>query len=188
LRIESSKFRFKVSNDADGVRIEHDHPHKFLGGPALLANALGSVDQEFIDGILRQLANASSNGKGVDERELNFLLSVINGIEPRDQVETMLAAQMALVHVASMTFAGQLTKVKSIPELDSTERACNKLARTFAAQRRKRWPKPSSKQRPRRRRSGKPKSAGNPDQKLLRPPLSQMQKPRRISPIPTAAS
>jgi hypothetical protein len=77
-----------------------------------------------------QLANASSHDQELDERGLNFMLSVIKGIEPRDQLESMLAAQMAAVHVASMTFARRLGSVGNIPQQDSAERAFNKLTRT----------------------------------------------------------
>jgi hypothetical protein len=61
------------------------------------------------------------------------MLSVIKGLEPRDQVEALLAAQMAAVHTAIMTFARRLGHVETIPQQDSAERAFNKLARTFAA-------------------------------------------------------
>jgi len=43
----------------------------------------------------------------------------------------MLAAQMAVVHVAVMRFARRLDRVETIVQQDSTERALNKLARTF---------------------------------------------------------
>ena len=46
----------------------------------------------------------------------------------------MLAAQMAAVHVASMTFAHRLAHVDNIAQQDSAERAFNKLTRTFATQ------------------------------------------------------
>ncbi len=46
----------------------------------------------------------------------------------------MLAAQMAAVHMATMTFARRLAHVDNIPQQDAAERAFNKLARTFAAQ------------------------------------------------------
>ena len=62
------------------------------------------------------------------------MLSVVKGIEPRDQVEAMLAAQMAAVHMASMTFARRLAHVENIPQQDSASNAFNKLTRTFAAQ------------------------------------------------------
>ncbi len=62
------------------------------------------------------------------------MLSVIKGIEPKDQLEAMLAAQMAAVHVSSMTFARRLAHVEDILQQDSVERAFNKLTRTFAMQ------------------------------------------------------
>src|SRR5437016_317121 len=46
----------------------------------------------------------------------------------------MLAAQMATVHMATMTFARRLKHVDTIPQQDSAERAFNKLARTFTTQ------------------------------------------------------
>ena len=54
--------------------------------------------------------------------------------------------------------------------------------------RRRLRPKPSSKQRPRRPRSEKPRDAGNQVRKPPHPLPSPMQKPRRTSPIPVAAS
>jgi hypothetical protein len=80
-------------------------------------------------GIVSHLANASGQGRDFDEHRLNFMLSVIKGIEPRNQLEAMLAAQMAAVHMASMTFAGRLAEVETIPQQDSAERAFNKLMR-----------------------------------------------------------
>jgi hypothetical protein len=58
----------------------------------------------------------------------------VKGIEPKDEVEAMLAAQMAAVHMASMTFARRLAHVENLPQQDSAERAFNKLTRTFATQ------------------------------------------------------
>src|ERR1700756_671842 len=85
--------------------------------------ALGTTDPGFLSGFLVQLAA---------ERWLNFMLSMVKGVEPRDQVEAMLAAQMAAVHLAIMTFARQLAHVENIAQQDSADRAFNKLARTFA--------------------------------------------------------
>src|SRR5204863_8773989 len=54
--------------------------------------------------------------------------------EPRDEIEAMLAAQMAAVHSATMTFTRRLAHVENIPQQDSAARAFNTLARTFTAQ------------------------------------------------------
>jgi hypothetical protein len=99
-----------------------------------IAEALGTRDFDFLNGLLTQLCNVGSQGKKIDEAGLNFILSIIKGIEPRDQMEAMLAAQMAVVHNATMTFARRLSHVDNIKQQDSAERAFNKLARTFAAQ------------------------------------------------------
>jgi hypothetical protein len=125
--------RVKVS-EKDGVtQITPDHPDLSVGH-ALLMEALGTTDAYFVNGLLGQLANVGTQGRSVDERGLNFMLAVVKGIEPKDQVEAMLAAQMAAVHDATMTFARRLAHVDNIAQQDSAERAFNKLARTFAAQ------------------------------------------------------
>lgn len=62
------------------------------------------------------------------------MLALVKGVEPKDQVEAMLAAQMAAVHNATMTFARRLNRAENVPQQDSAERAFNKLARTFALQ------------------------------------------------------
>ncbi len=125
--------RVKVSEKGSVVQLLPDHPD-FAVGHILLMEALGATELEFLNGLLRQLANVGSQGKSLDESGLNFMLSVVKGIEPKDQVETMLAAQMAAVHMATMTFARRLNHVETLPQQDSAERAFNKLARTFAAQ------------------------------------------------------
>jgi hypothetical protein len=132
-RVAKPAPRMKVVKGEKGPQISPDHPVEIIGS-ALLMEALGTADLNFLNGLLVQLANAGSQGREIDERELNFMLSVIKGIVPRDQIEAMLAAQMAAVHMATMTLARRLAHVDNIPQQDSAERAFNKLARTFAAQ------------------------------------------------------
>jgi hypothetical protein len=100
----------------------------------LLMQALGTTSIDFSSGLIGQLANAASKGPNADEDSINFMLAVAKGVEPKDEVEAMLAAQMAAVHRATLTFARRLNHVETIPQQDSAERAFNKLARTFTAQ------------------------------------------------------
>jgi hypothetical protein len=125
--------RLRVTENDGATTICPDHPKPSVGN-VLLMDALGTRDWDFLEGFLMQLADAGSKGRKVDGRTLNFMLSVVKGVKPRDQVEALLAAQMAAVHTAMMTFACRLADVKTIPQQDSAERAFNKLARTFAAQ------------------------------------------------------
>ena len=124
--------RIKVSQKK-GTTISLDHPDELIG-PVLLAEALGTVDIDFVKGLLAQLGNATSQDQRPDESAINFLLSVITGAKPKDQFEAMLAAQMAAIHTATMKLTRQLANVDTIERQDSAERALNKLARTFAMQ------------------------------------------------------
>jgi hypothetical protein len=124
--------RLKLLNK-EGPKLSPDHPDEAIGS-LLLMEALGTADLDFVNSLINQLANAGSQGRQIDEDNLNFMLSVVKGIQPRDQLEAMLAAQMAAVHVATMTSARRLAHVENIPQQDSAERTFNKLARTFAVQ------------------------------------------------------
>ena len=125
--------RLKMPEDERTATISPDHPDQVLGY-ALLMEALGTANYDFARGLLQQLANADTKDKQIDQGGLNFMLSIVKGIKPRDQLEAMLAAQMAVIHVATLTLAERLTRVEILPQQDSAERALNKLARTFAAQ------------------------------------------------------
>ena len=112
---------------------DFDHESQLVGQVHLM-EALGITDEAFLDLLLEQLARAGSQGQQISEREINFALAVIKGIEPRDQVEVMLGAQMAATHMASMAFARRLNHVATIPQQDSAERTLNRLQRTFVSQ------------------------------------------------------
>lgn len=113
------------------LRILPDHPDRAVGF-ALLVEAIGSADCDFAFGFIYQLVEAG--GDELDEQKLNFILSVVKGIKPRDQIEAMLAAQMAAVHSATMKFARKLAEAEFLEPLDSAERTFNKLMRTFVIQ------------------------------------------------------
>jgi len=100
----------------------------------LLTQALGTTSYDFSDGLLSQLLGAGSQDPQARERDLNFMLAVVTGLEPKDEIEAMLAAQMAAVHMATMTSARRLSRAEIIQQQESAERTFNKLARTFTAQ------------------------------------------------------
>ena len=126
--------RLKVAHKEGGpARITPNHPDPDVGH-LLLMQALGTASVDFSHGLLGQLANAASKGPKADEDATNFALAVVMGLEPRDEIEAMLGAQMAAVHLATMTFARRLNHVDNLAQQDSAERAFNKLARTFTAQ------------------------------------------------------
>ena len=125
--------RVKAVKTKAGVELSLDHPDP-AHGQALLMRALATGEVDFFGELLMQLGSASADSGMVNERRLNFMVSVIKGIEPKDQLETMLAAQMGAVHSLTMSFAGRLANANNPQQQDSAQRTLNKLARTFAAQ------------------------------------------------------
>lgn len=125
--------KLKIGMTGKTLSVAHDHPDSETGW-LMLVNALGTTNYDFADGLISQLMNAGTQGQAYDDKGPNFMLSVIQGIGPKDEAESMLAAQMAAVHMATMTFARRLAHVDNIAQQDSAERAFNKLARTFAVQ------------------------------------------------------
>jgi hypothetical protein len=83
--------RMKMPKGEKAPKISPDHPDEAVGY-ALLMEALGTSDYDFGLGLIRQLANAGSQGNQIDEGGLNFMLAVVKGVKPNDQLEAMLAA------------------------------------------------------------------------------------------------
>jgi hypothetical protein len=62
------------------------------------------------------------------------MLAVVKSVQPKNELESLLATQMAAVHVATMAMVCRLASSTNIKQQDSAERSLNKLARTFAMQ------------------------------------------------------
>ena len=95
---------------------------------------LATMDPAFFSGVTGQIAKIGAHGQKIDEAASNFLLSVVRAVQPRDELETLLAVQMGAIHAATMMMARRLNHVETIPQQDAAERALNKLARTYAMQ------------------------------------------------------
>jgi hypothetical protein len=66
---------------------------------------------DFGYGLINDLISIASRDEKIDEPKLNFMLSIVKGIKPNDQLEAMLAAQMAAVHVTAMKFVGEISRI-----------------------------------------------------------------------------
>ena len=95
---------------------------------------LGTADLAFHNGIIGQIATLGAQGRRVDNDNSNFVMAVVRSVQPRDELEALLATQMGAIHAATMMMARRFNHVETIPQQDAAERALNKLARTFAVQ------------------------------------------------------
>lgn len=113
--------------------IKFRHPRQEIAG-AVVMRALGITDQRLYTSMIAQVTNALSRGNEPDVSELNAAIAMVAGIEPRDNLEAMLAFQMATVHVLSLRHARSMVTSETIDQLDIQERIVNKLMRTFTSQ------------------------------------------------------
>ncbi len=131
-RVDGPPMKLKIV-DGGVLQISFDHAEPELAHALLMAD-LGTCDPDFMAGVQGQVASIGAHGRKIDEGASNFLLSVVRGVQPRDELESMLAVQMGAIHQATMMMARRLNHVETIRQQDAAERALNKLARTYATQ------------------------------------------------------
>ena len=136
----ASKSRARADGPEMGVQIKdgavvitYAHAEPDLAA-ILLMGDLATCDPHFFAGVTGQIATIGAQGRKIDQGASNFLLSVVRAVQPRDELESLLAIQMGAIHTATMMMARRLNHVETIPQQDAAERALNKLARTYAVQ------------------------------------------------------
>jgi hypothetical protein len=130
---ENTAPRIKLVSDGTETKVTLDHPNQSVAAE-LFMEALGTTNVDFANGILSELIRSSTSNGAIDVNKLNFMLSVVTGYKPRDQLEAMLVTQTTAVHCTGMTFAERLGCEDNLQQQDSDERAFNKLFRTFTTQ------------------------------------------------------
>jgi hypothetical protein len=113
---------------------ERNQKRRRLVGVAVLCNSLGSGSMAFAHSLVESLAQATAHKGDVQGRALNDVLAVVQALEPQDEVEAMLTAQMALIHQATMHSARRLQHCDTLQQLEAHDRCLNRLTRTYAAQ------------------------------------------------------
>jgi uncharacterized protein (DUF4415 family) len=102
-----------------------------------LEDALGTASPAFADAELVRLMTVFSDRAGIiDERAVNAALAVIDGLKPQNEIEAMLALQMAVTHGLAMMFSARLYSgaTETIPQQDSAALTLSRLQRAFTTQ------------------------------------------------------
>jgi hypothetical protein len=101
-----------------------------------LLDSCGTASFDFAETILSQLTDAArrTSADKPNEARLNAMLAVLDGIAPRDELEAMLAAQMAITHDLAMDMAGRAKRSEYVQTLQDCGNLSVKLLRTFTLQ------------------------------------------------------
>ena len=91
---ETPALRVEVLYKGSTLLVDHPDP---TVGRELLMEALGTANAHFSGGLLYLLGTAASatEGSRFDQDLFNFMLAVITGNKPNDQLEAMLLAALA---------------------------------------------------------------------------------------------
>lgn len=132
-RIPMPAFRVSKGTKREPPQVTFHHADQGIAYE-LHAAAVGTRSQPAYINLVQTLTALTLRDDTPDEGALNAAISMIAGIEPQDQLESMLASQMVAVHLATMKTAVRLKSAETVALLETYEKAFNKLARTFAAQ------------------------------------------------------
>ena len=115
-----------------------------------LADVFGTRSMQFVSAMLKGVGTATedhsaSNDYGPgspDQLAFNAALAVIDGVRPKDEIEAMLAAHMALTNIALLelvartrgAIAGHLYQGNGIQRLDVLGNLTTKFMRTYTMQ------------------------------------------------------
>jgi len=100
---------------------------------AKVSEALGTADVGVISHLMNQVT--SSFNTDTMEGKNNNALSILYGIKPKDELESMLAIQMIGVHNLAMKYIGLATVKDQTPlGIDANVNRATKLLRAFTAQ------------------------------------------------------
>ena len=94
----------------------------------------GTTDPDFLETLTNGVA-AATRGHGSDIQAVNGSLAALAGIQPRDELEAMLAGQMTAVHNMAMEMAKRaLLAGQTVEGVSENVSRASRLMRTFCAQ------------------------------------------------------
>lgn len=104
------------------------------GFTARLLDAFGTTSKAVIDAEMLRLSGVLQTDKPGFETRLNAALALIEGIRPENELEAVLAVQIAATHAVAMSKLSLLQSVNTIPQAESAANIATKMQRTFTMQ------------------------------------------------------
>jgi hypothetical protein len=109
-------------SDIDGWRAQ------FLAAFGTTSSAVAHVEVERIAKALRQ-----RDGK-IDPGELDAVIAIVSGQQPKNEVEAMIVCQMAVTHALTMRSLGNLNRSNEMQQQDSNALTFARLTKAFTSQ------------------------------------------------------
>jgi len=137
VRVLARHKRAAVKVVGQGTTIDVASPHADASGHfRQLLDAFGTPSADFMNATFGQLVDAIANkaGEAPNELAINAALAVMGGADPANEVEALLASQMAATHGLAMVMIGRARRVGDLNQLEVQGGLAVKLLRTFTLQ------------------------------------------------------
>jgi hypothetical protein len=132
----SPRFSIQIQRANDGKLLPLGPDHADVRGWVFrLEDTFGTSGTAFASAQLDHMIRACQDSAGkIDGNKLNSMLAVIDGIRPENELQAMIAVQMALTHSMALDTLRRAQSVDQIPQVDSAGSLAVKLLRTFTMQ------------------------------------------------------
>jgi hypothetical protein len=121
----------------DGVTQIHQGPkHSDMDGwRAQFMVAFGTTSETVARIEIERIARALRQRDGtIDPAELDAVIAIVSGQRPKNELEAMIVAQMAVTHALLMRSFGNLNRSDNIQQQDSNALTVARLTKAFASQ------------------------------------------------------
>lgn len=136
-RVLARRKRASIAIDGTGSDLRASSPHADASGHHThLLDTFGTASSDFMNATLTQFLNAVAD-RGTSapgEVAINAALAVMGGVEPQNEVEALLASQMAATHSLAMSMLGRARRCDLLNQTEAHGSLAVKLLRTFSLQ------------------------------------------------------
>ena len=106
-----------------------------IGHARQMLDTFGTVSHDFMATAFGQLLDTlTGRDKAATESEINATLAIVAGAEPANEIEALLASQMAATHGLAMTLLGRTRRAEQLNQVEVQGGLAVKLLRTFTMQ------------------------------------------------------
>jgi hypothetical protein len=124
--------QIKTENGATQI-IEGPRHSDMDGWRAQLMAAFGTSSETVAHIEVERIALRQRDGT-IDPAELDTVIAIVSGQQPKDELEAMVICQMAVTHALTMRSLGNLNRSNEIQQQDSNALTVARLTKAFASQ------------------------------------------------------
>jgi hypothetical protein len=125
----------EIRNENGVTQLRQGPKHSDVEGwRAQFKAAFGTSSETVLHVEVERIAAALRRDGKIDAAELDSVIAVVSGQQPKNELEAMVISQMAVTHVLAMRSFGNLNRSSSIQQQDSNALAVARLTKAFASQ------------------------------------------------------